>query len=295
MAFMSLSRHPPLRLGGSMTNEMQAIGLAIETLLVSKNHRGMATLRQELEPGSYARAADLLNQVTGNVFIITGFPVSGTFETDGPPGALVLHDFLRSKGASPWILAEENLANGLGQRANTLVLDSTSQDKNLGHLHTCAPELIISIERPGEAADGHFYNIKGHDISDQCLSVVPFLEAADCPQIAIGDGGNEVGMGNVVKAAQQLNINPSVVKCDELLVADVSNWGAYGLALLSAYCCDHKNLPNNNPISLLSFIAGVGGVDGVTGRPEATEDGLTNDETERLLQTLMNLFTKDIS
>ena len=276
-----------------MTGDVETLSSAMESLVVEKNHRGMNTLREALAPGSYARAAALLNQITGNVFIITGFPVSGTFETDGPPGALVLYDYLRGRGASPWIIAEQNLVKGLGHRASTLPLDSGDSATNLKYLNTYKPSLIISIERPGEADDGHFYNIKGCDISDQCLSVAALVTAADCPHIAIGDGGNEVGMGNVVNTTQQLNIIPSVVTCDELLVADVSNWGAYALTLLSAHLNDHKNLPKIDPISLLSFITSIGGVDGVTGRPEATEDGLTNDETLAFFQKLMRLFAKD--
>ena len=276
-----------------MTGDVETLSSAIESLVVEKNHRGMDTLREAIAPGSYARAAALLDQIAGNVFIITGFPVSGTFETDGPPGALVLHDYLREKGASPWIVAEQILVDGLGKRASTLPLDFRDPVKNLDYLNAYNPSLVISIERPGEAADGHFYNIKGCDISDQCLSVVSLVTAADCPHIAIGDGGNEVGMGNVNNTTQQLNIIPSVVTCDELLVADVSNWGAYALTLLSAHLNDHKNLPNIDPISLLSFITSIGGVDGVTGRPEATEDGLTNDETLMFFQKLMRLFERD--
>ena len=77
-----------------MIGDVETLSSAIESLLVEKNHRGMDRLREAILPGSYARAAALLNQVAGNVFIITGFPVSGTFETDGPPGALALHDYL---------------------------------------------------------------------------------------------------------------------------------------------------------------------------------------------------------
>ena len=71
--------------------------------------------------------------------------------------------------------------------------------------------------------------MRGEDITAHCVFFDPFISQADCPTIAIGDGGNEIGMGNIAGALADLDISASVTRCDELLVADVSNWGAYGL------------------------------------------------------------------
>jgi len=274
-----------------MTALLAEISNHLESLLVAKNHRGMASLREALPSGSYLRAAALLNNVQGNVFIITGFPIAGTFETDGPPGALVIYDHLETLGATPWIVADPDLVAALAGRARALAVPEGSHANEL--IERLSPALIVAIERPGEAADGRFYNIRGVDISGQCHTIAPLLAAADCPIIAIGDGGNEVGMGTVLTATQALPITPSVITCDELLVADVSNWGAYGLVLLSAYALDPKNLPNINPAALLSFIVSLGAVDGVTGRCETTEDGLGPEETQAMLNKLTALFNQD--
>ena len=83
---------------------------------------------------------------------------------------------------------------------------------------------MISIERPGLAADGRYYNMRCEDISERCFFFDPFINSATCPTIGIGDGGNEIGMGNIAAALWKLDIRPSVTCCDELLVADVSNW-----------------------------------------------------------------------
>ena len=275
-----------------MTAPLAVLSSHLESLLVAKNHRGMAFLRDALPSGSYLRAATLLNNAEGNVFIITGFPIADTFETDGPPGALVIYDHLEALGATPWIVADSDLAEALAGRARALTVPEASHASQL--IERLSPALIVTIERPGEAADGRFYNIRGIDISGRCHSVAPLLAAADCPIIAIGDGGNEVGMGKALTATEALPITPSVVTCDELLVADVSNWGAYGLVLLSAYALDPKNLPNINPAALLSFVVSLGAVDGVTGRCETTEDGLSPEKTSALLEKLTALFNSDV-
>ena len=53
--------------------------------------------------------------------------------------------------------------------------------------------------------------------------------------IGIGDGGNEIGMGKLPAGliAQHVPNGAQiacVTSCDHLVVAGVSNWGAYGLA-----------------------------------------------------------------
>lgn len=55
------------------------------------------------------------------------------------------------------------------------------------------------------------------------------------PTIAIGDGGNEVGMGRILQAVMNSGIPHAkniacVTSCAALLVVSVSNWGGYALA-----------------------------------------------------------------
>ena len=64
-------------------NELE-LSTAIEALLVERNPRHMQVARAALEPGYYLRAARQLRDIRGPVIIGTGFPVTTTFETDGP-------------------------------------------------------------------------------------------------------------------------------------------------------------------------------------------------------------------
>merc|ERR1719330_1440974 len=66
--------------------------------------------------------------------------------------------------------------------------------------------------------------------------------------IAIGDGGNELGMGKVI---DKIRTNPkisngdligAVTSADHLIAASVSNWGGYALAAACALVkCDRDD------------------------------------------------------
>ena len=92
--------------------------------------------------------------------------------------------------------------------------------------------------------------------------------------IAIGDGGNEIGMGKIAGALDGLDIRASVTACDELLVADVSNWGAYGLIALLGKWSGRDLLARVAPLEILAYLSERGSVDGVTRENTLTEDGL---------------------
>ncbi len=154
---------------------------------------------------------------------------------------------------------------------------------------------MVSIERPGLAADGRYYNMRGEDITSGCAFFDPFVTGASCPTIAIGDGGNEIGMGNIIEAIATLDINPAVTHCDELLVADVSNWGAYGLIAMLAVWDGRDLLADVSPVGILDYLSARGSVDGVTRENTLTEDGLEAEQGLRIIQDLRALtgFLKD--
>ena len=128
--------------------------------------------------------------------------------------------------------------------------------------------------------------MRGEDITDRAAFFDPFVEAASCPTIAVGDGGNEIGMGNIASAIKELDINASITGCDELLVADVSNWGAYGLIALLAVWAGDDLLAKVSPVDILDYLSARGSVDGVTRENTLTEDGLEAEEGLRVIQEL---------
>jgi D-glutamate cyclase len=113
--------------------------------------------------------------------------------------------------------------------------------------------------------------------------------------IGIGDGGNEIGMGTVPweTLRQAITVGPGgLVPCrittDFTLLAGVSDWAAYALAL-AMIPLRGATIPNSWDESCLRalierLVRDAGAVDGVTGRPEATVDGLP-------LETYLQVFS----
>jgi hypothetical protein len=151
------------------------------------------------------------------------------------------------------------------------------------------PALMISIERPGQSSDGRYYNMRGVDISEHCADYDSFMSLATCPTIAIGDGGNEIGMGNITEALEQLDIRSASTGCDELLLADISNWAAHGLVALLSAIRGQDILADWDNKAVLQMLSEGGSVDGVTGENTLTEDGVDSDVTQQLVANLREL------
>jgi hypothetical protein len=271
----------------------QELSQRIEDLLVARNPRGMKQVQAALEPGYYLRAARLLRDIKGTVLIGTGFPVLDTYETDGPVGAIALYDCLQALGAEPILVCGKPLAGQLAEnyRVHTIKLGAreNTREETQATLAQLQPTAVISIERPGLSASGGYFNMRGEEITDRCACFDYFLDYADCPTIAIGDGGNEIGMGNVREAIASLDIVPAETKCDELLIADVSNWGAYGLIAILGYWRDEDLLGTIAPLELLEYLSQRGSVDGLTRENTLTEDGLAASIGIELIQALRGL------
>jgi hypothetical protein len=114
-------------------------------------------------------------------------------------------------------------------------------------------------------------------------------QRASITTIGIGDGGNEIGMGaiawEVLAAAVATPPAGRIacrVPCDHLLLAGVSDWGAYGLALATALlrgaAAEAAAWDAPGQAELIRVLVDrAGAVDGVTGQHAATVDGLDLD------------------
>ena len=279
------------------TADAAALSLAIEQLLVARNPRGMAGVRRALEPGYCLRAARLMDDCVaqrGEVLIATGFPVGDTFETDGPVGAISLYRALDQLGARPTLVCGDPLAAQLSAEYRVLALDHVDtleerEAQTQATLEQLQPALILAIERPGQAADGDYYNMRGETIGANVVCFDTFFRQTRCPTIAIGDGGNELGMGKVADALRGLDIVPAETACDELIVADVSNWGGHALVALLGWLRGVDLLADFDNQKILRYLSEHGSVDGVTRRDELTEDGLPGEEGAALVVQLRRL------
>ncbi|HYF94873.1 MAG TPA: DUF4392 domain-containing protein [Symbiobacteriaceae bacterium] len=255
--------------------------------------RGVAAL---LVPGDLDRAARAL-AAASRVLIITGFSVGpqGVAETDGPPGALFLGRAMEHLGKrvvfATHRLCAPVMAAGLAHlplKAPLEVLDRSQSPAPL--LDQYEIDLVVSIELPGRAADGQYYNMRGIPITERTAPLDELLLLAasrSIPTIGVGDGGNEAGMGKVAVQVHQAvkggDKIASVVPADYLISAGTSNWGAYGM--LAAL--DPTLLPEpEEEVRLLTALVVAGALDGVRLEAAATVDGLAQDDYLQILREL---------
>jgi len=209
------------------------------------------------------------------------------FETDGPLGACFLKRTFSPLGISCGEIGETQVCNAIyaGYMAQPGFKEVPILRAGLDYL--------LSIERSGPAADGYHYTMRGRDVSihHPCAKYFDsLLERGEGKTITIGigDGGNEIGMGKIPHETIVKNIpNGDLIHCrvptDHLIVAGVSNWGAYALAA-GVYVLrgvkPHADLfdPDREREILEVMVREGPLVDGVTGKQTATVDGLTWEE-----------------
>jgi hypothetical protein len=156
------------------------------------------------------------------------------------------------------------------------------------------PDLFIYIERVGRAADGAYYNMLSVDISRWTAPLDSYAILNNLPVIAIGDGGNEVGMGSLLGPLAALIPEYSrclcVIASDICIPVDVSNWGAYALtAALSLSLGKWFGSSESEDLGMMDALLYSGAVDGVTGRKERSVDGLSEGVHLRIRSDLENL------
>jgi hypothetical protein len=242
------------------------------------------------------------------VGIVTGFMIPSvdppTGETDGPPGALFLARAFEYLGIPTVLLSDaagySALRAGLehlGLSTAVPVIDLPMTFDPAAVRHSARPVThLIALERSGPTAAGRNHTMRGRDITDLTAPAHLLFEGPrDYGTIGIGDGGNEIGMGKVPFATIAKNIpNGDVVACrtatDFLIVAGISNWGAWALAagvMVIRGKVDAKLFDVDRERELLVLLVECGPlVDGVGGQQAATIDGLAFDEYAKPLQRI---------
>jgi hypothetical protein len=265
----------------------------VEEIILQHDRRGMTRLRERMRPGYCERAAKLITHTAGTVVIGTGFPAAGSFESDGPIGAICLYRVLERLGYRPVFACAPPISRLLARDFETYELPvagwEESREAVAQALGALKPSLVVSVERPGLAADGRYYNMRGIDITEHTAKFDLFFDDGDCPTLAFGDGGNEIGMGNVGSALAELDIAPAVTRCDELVISSVSNWGVYGVLALMSHQMRRDLLDLIDPGQIARHLFANGCVDGVTGGKDHTEDGFPIDVGLGIIRELREL------
>ena len=140
-----------------------------------------------------------------------------------------------------------------------------------------AEQLTSAFAQP--IADGLKFLFKEEVIPAYADKLLFLAAPARTVTVGVGDGGNEVGMGSVrARVARAGGVFPriaSVVRVKHLVVAGVSNWGAYGIVAELARLAGRPLLHSGEEEqAMVAACVEAGAVDGLTHRPEPTVDGL---------------------
>jgi hypothetical protein len=242
--------------------------------------RGVAALCRKED---LLRAADILERAR-KVCIVTGFfvPAADAPETDGPPGAAVLARALRHLGKESRTITDQPNLKALEACCSVMGIEAPLSAASPEDVLSPDPDALVFAERLGAAEDGRYYNMRGEDIT---AWTAPLDRAADgaaergIPLVAIGDGGNEAGMGCLKGKLEALLPSFSGclcrVKADVAVPADVSNWGAYALAgILSVRSRKWLGHEPEEERAMLEAMAERGAVDGISCQNTTSVDGM---------------------
>lgn len=232
-------------------------------------------------PTSMNAAKKLVETVSKGdfVYIMTGFVLHPykKAETDGIVSTMLLcRSLIKAFGANPIVIcptdnyeAVKNMAaclrlplfedlQTLGQVSASMGVFCFTKDADQAPAQAeeliaeATPCAVISIECPGANQKGIYHNATGLDVSHlEAKQDILFerLRAMGVLNIAIGDLGNEIGMGAISetlekyipyagKGACRCGCGEGLAartKADNLITATVSDWGCYAMIAAMAY------------------------------------------------------------
>lgn len=209
------------------------------------------------------------------VYIITGFvlPSHKEAETDGIISSLFLaRSLVKAFNAKPIIICQKenltavrNLSFEMGLHLYSTIEDlkkypisiaaiaftkemDKADDMAQDLINQGIPKAVISVEHPSKNQDNIYHNSLGIDCTNlEAKTDILFekLVKMGVLNIAIGDLGNEIGMGTIEQQIKDYipytdlkNPSDNIVaatKADNIITATVSDWGCNGLMAAIAY------------------------------------------------------------
>jgi len=298
--------------------------------------RGMKNL---IVQGDLYQASRLLGRLApaSTAVILSGFPCcvqhDPPSETDGPPGTFAIARAATALGCRAIVVVDDCNRQVFQACLDGLALPAglpppelqsypatpfTEDDESRFQKLAADCDLLIACERAGPSKDGVCYTMRGIDMNAVGL-IAPLhrlVTEAKAPFLAIGDGGNELGMGkvldNILKSITNADKIACVVPADHLIASSVSNWGGYALAAGAALCRVEqlredgateleqseqqmvadwiaKCLPSTEEeTALLNRAVAKGCRDGVSGKMEATVDGMPLETSLQCLRDIQS-------
>lgn len=280
---------------------------SIEDIILDRDQRGISEIRRLLPANFCERSSNLILENPGKILITTGFYIlsAGAAETDGPPGAIAIGNGLEQLGYQVVYVtdryAHNMMINCKSENSKVIefpiasIADSQAYAENL--LNTEKPSVLLSIERCAASDDEIYRNMRNADISDHTARIDLMFNMHE-QTVGIGDGGNEIGMGNIrkgVSESQTLVTYPAATTVKELIISSVSNWGGYGLLAALSIQTNKNLLPSlEEDSSIIIKIVDMGAVDGFSGEQTYKVDGFDLKENELALRALHSLVDRVI-
>jgi D-glutamate cyclase len=211
-----------------------------------------------------------------------GPPAMPKGETDGPPGAAAIGRAISlGLGAIPIYVGEDWTRDptvAASQAAGIHVRDDEAEARQFPYsalfkefpkdveeakkastefLDHFKPTALIALEKLSANKKGILHSALGYDIGKpHCRVDLMFMEAHERGifTIGIGDNGNEIGFGTILEEVEEISPVGDTCHCpcgggitsatvtDVLIVANVSNWGGYGLCAMLAAVLDNPEL-----------------------------------------------------
>ena len=289
--------------------------------VIGKLYEAARALHQS--PLCLLAARKLVEAVKPNdiVFIATGMIIHplhhlGIGENDGPVGGAGLARALRiALGAKTVFVTDQVLVEMVSKTVNggenaivplkalpeidlplTSVIDFPTEEgeaekKSKQLIKDLKPKAIVAIERRGVSKNGVYHAWNGVDMAPYEARIGRLFE--ECRKqgiltIGIGDGGNEIGMGNIYETVRKVVPYGDNCKCptkcgiadstlvDVTIVATVSNWGAYGIeAGLAAITGKSEALhTEGEALRIIRECIDAGGLDGPAKVPRPFLDAI---------------------
>ena len=277
-------------------------------------HQSPLCLLAAKKLGEAVKPNDIVFIATG--MIIYPFQHLGMGENDGPVGGAALARALRiALGAKTIFVTDKVLVDMLSKTANggecaivpvkalpeidlplSSVIDfpmeeGEAEKKSKQLIKDFKPKAIVAIERRGVSKNGIYHAWNGVDMAPYEARIGRLFE--ECRKegiltIGIGDGGNEIGMGNIYDTVRKVVPYGDHCKCptncgiadstlvDVLVVATVSNWGAYGIeACLAAMTGESEALhTGEEELRIIRECIDAGGLDGPAKVPRPFLDAI---------------------
>lgn len=273
-----------------------------------------------------AAAEALLSLKQGDTLVVTTGSVSRAWlstaigENDGPSGlAAVVRAIVLARRVRCVLVAEETLLSALGQVMEaaglsiltpeagqvaadegsltgvTLIPYPVTDEEGIAAaprmLDALKPAMMFSTERVGRNRNGIYYSMGGRDYGMGRARIDRLFDLAlerKIPVVAVGDGGNEIGMSLVAPAVEAAVKHGAKGDCpcgggigavtgaDILLTAAVSNWGCTAIcAAMAAREGNAKLLhtPDREAL-LLDRMVELGLINSAQGIIDANVDGV---------------------